>query len=89
MSNSDLPASPNGLVQKRRINPNDPGSDFAIMSYSEAKYKGLTKLERFTMAAMQSVVAGDIHNDLTVEMIAEQAIEIAMATLERLGRVDE
>ena len=57
MKNSDMPAMPAGITGKRRINQNDPGSDFETMSYSEPIHRGLTKREHFAAMAMQGLLA--------------------------------
>lgn len=83
--NGCMPANPGGLVQKRRVNPNDPGSDFAVMSSSEPKHKGLIKREHFAGLAMQGLLAfyGDGQEwDVT----AREAVACADALLAELNK---
>lgn len=46
---------------------------------------GLSKLEAFTMAAMQGISANN-YNDMSIGEIADQAIILAEATLRRLSK---
>lgn len=84
MRNADMPASPSGLVQKRRVNQNDPGSDFAVMSFSEPKNAGLTKREYFAGLAMQGLLTnpGQLETDTANQ--SALAVEHADALLSEL-----
>lgn len=87
MRNSDMPANPSGLIQKRRVNPNDPGSDFAVMSSSEPKHKGLTKREYFAGLAMQGLLSGPHADaDCGIEGLAHDAALAADELLKALER---
>lgn len=86
MNNADMPASPSGLVQKRRVNQNDPGSDFAVMSFSEPKNRGMTKRETFAMAAMQGLLASDINANLHQSDCVHIAVAHADALLAELDK---
>lgn len=86
MKNRDMPASPSGLVQKRRVNQNDPGSSFAVMSFSEPKNAGLTKREYFAGLAMQGILASDTGFSVHQNDAVQIAVAHADALLEELER---
>jgi hypothetical protein len=70
--NKDLPAYPVPPGQGVRFNVND--------------YDGLTKLEAFTMAAMQGLCANPNSWDVSNETIASASVNLAKATLEALEK---
>jgi len=45
---------------------------------------GMTKRERFVMAAMQGVISSDVNNYFTAGNIADQAVDIADRALAKL-----
>lgn len=81
MENKDKPAYPTELsFSNFSSNPNE----YMQTSNSSAIFPGLTKLERFTMAAMQGAVAhfGTVNDYQT---ISKQCVEIAKSTLTALA----
>jgi len=73
-----------------KTNPNDPASpmveQFETIQGAQ-QHKGLSKLEAFTMAAMQGLCNGyfDKGNDIKPAEIGEAAAFIAKATIEALN----
>jgi len=49
MNNADMPAMPSGAIVRSRVNRNDPGSDFFIITETTAANSGLTKREQFCL----------------------------------------
>ena len=89
MKNSDMPAMPAGITGKRRINQNDPGSDFETMSYSEPIHRGLTKREHFAAMAMQGILSNprwEGKDDYLAYQVASSAVRYADALLAELER---
>ena len=86
MTNADMPAMPGGSVQKRRQNPNDPGSDFFVAAFSEPKNAGLTKREHIAAIAMQGLLASDAEGGLSKENCVKLAVEHADALLSELEK---
>ena len=94
MSNADKPAMPSGTTGKRRINQNDPGSDFVTMSYSEPVHHGLTKREHFAAMTLQGLLSNPATGDSTLwdnspawtNQMTSSAVEFADALLAELGR---
>lgn len=83
MNNADMPANPSGLIQKRRRNQNDPGSDFVVMSYSEPKHSGLTKREEIAARFMASMLVSP-NDAISDEMYADLAVRAADVLLKKL-----
>lgn len=78
-------AFPNGVVKKSRPSY-DPGSDFVITEYTEAKNKGMSLLDYFAAKAMllgwKVFVEGYSPEPNTPENIAKFSYQMAQAMLE-------
>ena len=89
MTNADKPAMPAGTTGKRRINQNDPGSDFVTMSYSKPVHRGLTKREHFAAMALQGLLSNPATGDSALwdnapewaNQMTSSAVEFADALL--------
>jgi hypothetical protein len=89
MTNADKPAMPAGTTGKRRINQNDPGSDFVTMSYSKPVHLGLTKREHFAAMALQGLLSNPATGDSSLwdnapewaNQMTSSAVEFADALL--------
>lgn len=70
-----------------KTNPNDPASPVENWHDEKENMPGLSKLEAFTMAAMQGLCNGyfDKGNDIKPAEIGEAAAFIAKATIQALN----
>lgn len=76
-------AYPSGHVSRRRVNTRDPGSDYFIVSHSDAKDPGLTKREYAAIKIMAGLAA-DFQLESSISETADIAINWADALLSKL-----
>ena len=97
MDNSQMPAHPCVITSEKQViatlgYKNGYPVTIAEPSYETTSYSGLTKLESFTMAAMQGIVNGLIvaggtaGHGWSFEEIATESVKVARATLSELSK---
>jgi MinD superfamily P-loop ATPase len=86
MRNSDMPAMPSGAIVRSRINRNDPGSDFFVVTETSAANAGMTKREEIAKANMAALLSNSaiIDTFAGIENVAKEAVRAADALLAAL-----
>ena len=70
---------PSGVRRFSRVNRNDPGSDFAVMEYTEATHPGISLRDYFAGQVIGHLSA--LQNNCTVTDLATEAYQYADAML--------